>query len=78
MKWTKHKIEDVDKFAAEYIKIIRKGEANLEHMYCVFLFNDNPIVQMLSIFDFIDAYNARQITKDAIIKIYSYQPFNKS
>ena len=76
MKWTKHKVDDVDKFAADYIKVIRKGEAQLEHMYCVFKFKDNEILQMFSIFDFIDGYTQHVITKDNVIKLYTYQPFN--
>ena len=76
MKWIKHKVEDVDKFAADYIQVIRKGEAKLEHMYCVFKLIDNTIPQVFSLFDFIDYYTQRKITKENILNLYTYQPFN--
>ena len=73
MIWTKHKVElnTLDKFYQDYLKIIHKGEAILEHFYCVFQYKDNINIYLLSIFDFIDNYP--QLEKDKIKIFYSYQ-----
>ena len=78
MKWTKHKIEikDLDTFCDTYIKVVKKGEAALEHFYCTFLYNDYDIIYMYSIFDFLDLYQQKVITKDTIKKLITYQVLN--
>lgn len=79
MKWNKHKVESdkIDKFAADYMVIIRKGVADnlLEHFYCVYKYANNPIIYINSIFDFLDEYPNIKI-KGAIEKFYSYQVLN--
>ena len=78
MKWTKHKVEikDLDTFCDTYIKIVKKGEAVLEQLYCIFLYNDCDIICMYSIFDFLDLYQQKVITKDIIKKLTTYQVLN--
>ena len=78
MKWTKHKVEiqDLDTFCDTYIKIVKKGEAVLEHLYCIFLYNDYDPICMYSIFDFLDLYQQKVITKDTIKKLITYQVLN--
>ena len=78
MKWTKHYVEvkDLDTFCDTYMKVVRKGDTNLEHFYCIFLYNDYDTVCMLSIFDFLDLYKQQVITKDTIKKLITYQVLN--
>ena len=58
MNWSKHKIEikDLKKFHQDYLKVIKKGEADLEHCYVIYKYKDNPIIYTYNIFDFIDNY----------------------
>jgi len=78
MRWTKHKIEikDLDTFYTTYTKILSKGEAKLEHFYCIFLCADLDTICMYSIFDFLDLYRQQVITKDTIKILYTYQVLN--
>jgi len=78
MKWTKHKIEikDLDTFYTNYMKIVNKGDAKLEHFYCVFLAQNNDTICMCSIFYFLDLYKQQVVTKDTITKLYTYQVLN--
>ena len=59
MQWSKHKIEikDLPKFYSDYIKIVGKGEADLEHCYCLYKYKDSSILYLNNIFDFLDNYN---------------------
>lgn len=76
MTFLKHKIElkNFYKFYQDYIKIIRKGEADLDHFYCVFQYQDDKNIHLLSIFDFIDIYPKIEKTKLKIV--YSCQVLN--
>lgn len=78
MKWTKHKIEvkDLDTFCDTYIKIVKKGDPALEHLYCIFLAPSNNIICMCSIFYFLDLYAQQVVTKDTVTKLYTYQVLN--
>lgn len=77
MKWIKHKVEidKIDKFVTDYIVVIKNAAANLEHLYCVFQYKDDPIIHMTSIFDFIDKYSIIK-SIGTIEKFYSYQVLN--
>ena len=58
MEWVKRKIEikDLDKFYNDYLKVIKKGEANLNQCYCVWKYKDESIMYFHSIHDFIMNY----------------------
>lgn len=73
MNWIQHKVEldKINQFYQDYLKAIQKGEAELEHFYCVFQFQDDININILSIFDFIDNY--QQLKNTQIKKFYSYQ-----
>lgn len=77
MKYTKHKVDinTIDQFYNDYLKVIKKGEANLEFFYCIFQYQDDPNIYMYSIFDFIDSYILTRTTKK-ISKFYTYQVLN--
>ena len=76
MTFSKHKIElkNLDKFYQDYLKVIRKGDADLDHFYCTFKYQDDINIYMLSIFEFIDAYP--KIEKNKIKIFYSCQVLN--
>jgi hypothetical protein len=58
MEWSKHKIEikDLQKFYTDYMKVIKKGEIDLDHCYCLYKYKDSSILYFNSIFDFLDNY----------------------
>ena len=78
MKWNKHKVELtlLNKFCEDYMQVIRRGDASLEHLYCVFKYKESDIPQMMLIFDFIDLYHNKTVTQETISILYTYQPSN--
>ena len=63
MEWSKHKIEikDLQKFYTDYMKVIKQGNADLDHCYCLYKYKDSSILYFNSIFDFLD--NSANIIK---------------
>jgi hypothetical protein len=75
MEWSKHKFEptDLNKLCSDYLKVIKKGEADLSHCYCVWKYQDDTIMYFNSIYDFVMNY-PNIIATAPIIKFYLYQP----
>ena len=74
-EWIKHKIEveNLNKFYQDYLKILKKNEADLSQCYCIWKYKDESIMYFHSINDFIINYT-NIIAFAPIVKFTLYQP----
>lgn len=70
-------ISDIPALQTQLQTLIKAANNSIEHIRCVFIYQDDTIIHMYTAFDFIDNYKSIMDTNQ-IEKFYLYQLIDKS